>query len=118
YAGATLDLANLLTDMGRYGEADKAYLDAIALHGRLSGGVRRGDWVAERARLLTLMGRYQEAEAQFVRALGLLDSEHQNEHPDVQRALRLFVALYRAWGRPQDASRYAQRLIPEGERAR
>ncbi|HEU4785750.1 MAG TPA: serine/threonine-protein kinase [Gemmatimonadaceae bacterium] len=118
YAGATLDLANLLTDMGRYGEADKAYLDAIALHGRLSGGVRRGDWVAERARLLTLMGRYQEAEAQFVRALGLLDSQHQNEHPDVQRALRLFVALYRAWGRPQDAKRYAQRLIPEGERVR
>jgi eukaryotic-like serine/threonine-protein kinase len=118
YAGATVDLANLLTDMGRYAEADKLYLDAIALHERLSGRVRRADWLTERARLLTLMGRYREAEALLVRALDIFATQRPNGHPDVQRALRVFVALYRAWGRPQDANRYAQRLIPEGERAR
>lgn len=120
YAGATADLANMLADIGRYREADKLFLDAIALQLRLSGTrhARLAIWYTDRSRVLTSMRRYPEAEADLTRALDVLRGQRPDEHPDTQRVLRQFVALYREWRRPEDANRYARRLIPEGGRAR
>lgn len=115
-AGATADLAKLLTDVGRYREADRLFLDAIALDERLSGPnhMRIAAWLAERGKLLTKTGRYRDSEADLTRALAIVESQRPEEHADLERVLRGFVSLYRAWGRPSDANRYARRLEADG----
>ena len=117
-ASATADLASLLMEVGRYREADQLFVGAIALDGRLSGPrhIRMAAWLTDHARVLTLTGRYREAEGELVRALAIVQSQRPDTHSDVQRVLRGFVGLYRAWGRPSDAERYARRLVADGTR--
>ncbi len=113
-AGQIAALGFQLTELGRYAEADSMFLKAIAMREKLSGP-RHGHiatWLVGRAHMLTLTKRYPEAEVALQRALDINQPILTDAHPEMQRVLRGFVELYRAWRRPEEAARYAQRLHP------
>jgi serine/threonine-protein kinase len=111
-ASTKAGIANLLVDMGRYREADRLYLEAIAIREKVSGPTHGhiAIWLTYRAHMLTLTGRFAEAEADLKRALNITEPQNTAAHPITQDVLRKFVELYRAWGRPDDAAKFAERL--------
>jgi tetratricopeptide (TPR) repeat protein len=109
-------LAVLLTDRERYREADSLFNVAIAMRERISGPRHTllARTLADYAVLLTRQRRFAEAEAALTRALGILESQFPDAHPDTQQVIRGFVTLYEAWKRPEDAARYRARIHDVG----
>jgi hypothetical protein len=70
--------------------------------------------LADYADLLTRQRHFPEAEATLTRALGILELQYPDAHPDTQQVIRGFVALYESWKRPADVERYRARLHEVG----
>jgi tetratricopeptide (TPR) repeat protein len=109
-------LAMLLTDRGQYREADSLFNLSISMWERVSGSRHTllAKTLADYAVLLTRQRRFAEAEATLTRALGILESQFPDAHPDTQQVIRGFVSLYESWKRPADAERYRARLHEVG----
>jgi len=109
-------LAVLLTDRGQFREADSLFNIAISMRERVSGARHAllARTLADYAVLLTRERRFPEAEATLTRALGILESQFPDAHPDTQQVIRGFVSLYESWKRPADAVRYRARLHEVG----
>jgi tetratricopeptide (TPR) repeat protein/tRNA A-37 threonylcarbamoyl transferase component Bud32 len=61
---------------------------------------------------LTGLGRYREAETDLLAALPALETEYSVEHSRTQQARERLVALYEAWGRPDQATLYRENPTP------
>jgi serine/threonine protein kinase/tetratricopeptide (TPR) repeat protein len=111
HAGLAPALGNLgeaLSRTGRYQEAEPILARAVTLAAARLGEqsqdlakarVKYGDCLLE-------LKRYAPAEAQALAALPVLRASLGDRHEWTQRAVRLLVDVYEAWGRPIEASRY------------
>lgn len=108
-AYARVGLAGVRMDQRRFADASPLLRDAVAIRrGGLPEGHRYiGDALVELGRCLTALGRFADAERElleahqlFIEAVGATDSR-------TARARRGLAELYNAWGRPDDAARYA-----------
>ena len=77
--------------LGRVGPTHRATLEALRTMGEVAAA----------------SGARAAAESLLVRAYHGLRAELGADHPSTQQARRNLVELYEAWGRPQDAERYA-----------
>jgi serine/threonine-protein kinase len=109
-------LAVVLTQRGLYREADSLFNVAIPMRERVSGSQHAllARALADYADLLVRQRHFPEAEATLTRALGILEQQYPDAHPDTQQVIRGFVSLYESWKRPADAERYRARLHEVG----
>ncbi len=106
------NVADVLEAKGDLAGAERYYRDALdvltkalpATHWRL-GSVRAGY-----GSCLTKMGRYPEAEALLLTAHDGLKASVGEKNTRTRKAVESLVALYEAWGRPDDATRYRAML--------
>jgi non-specific serine/threonine protein kinase/serine/threonine-protein kinase len=110
------NLGELYFHMGRLAEAEPLLTEAVA-------GVRSsalphehivtGYTIRKNGACLAAMGRYQEAEQLLLEAHEILVAAVGTADPEVRLASRNLVALYDAWGRPEEAARWKGEGAPE-----
>jgi len=110
------NLGELYFHMGRLAEAEPLLAEAVA-------GVRSsalphehvvtGYTIRKHGACLAAMGRYQEAEQLLLEAHETLVAAVGAADPEVRLASRNLVALYDAWGRPEEAARWKEEGAPE-----
>jgi tetratricopeptide (TPR) repeat protein len=112
------NLAEVYRLMGRMGEAEKLYKQAIELD-EGQGGESTG--LATSLNNLALVYRaqkkYGEAEKLYERSLRLLEKSLGPSHPDVARALNNLAVLYRMKGEPERAQPLQARALAIAEDA-
>ncbi len=78
-------------------------------------GEERASWVAEtesiRSYCVALQGRYAAAEPILVESHAALVRQLTAEHRKSRQALDRLIAVYDAWGRPEEANRYRGRRL-------
>lgn len=100
----------LLVEVGRLEEAEQTFRRLIAL---LDEAAPPGHWFSQAARAnlghcLTRMERFEEAEPVLLECYEKLTTSMGAAHPRTVGAAEKLVELYTAWGRPEEAARYAQ----------
>jgi non-specific serine/threonine protein kinase/serine/threonine-protein kinase len=107
----TTALNNLGFTLIQKGDCDRAlpfFEEAIAVSERMHGQ-DHPDTENPRSHLgacLTELGRYREAEAALLTAYPVIQAQLGDEHPWTTRTADRLVALYEAWGRPEQAGPY------------
>ena len=82
--------------------ADRRRLGSCVVAGIRAGLVECRD----RAKILTERGVYPEAETMLLASFEIFNQIHGLDHPDIREAIDAFMALYTAWGKPEEAARY------------
>jgi Tfp pilus assembly protein PilF len=114
-AWPTAWLAHILYSQSRYGEADRAYRDAINLTTAEDEAltIRQAEIRREYGRVLTSQRRFAEAENELARSLELLTSTYGTDlHPNIYETKRGLMALYISWNKPDLVERHR---VPPGE---
>ena len=109
---------SLRTALRGAGELNEAEAEALLRETIEKYGVVFGDGHPSvgfaRCRLgvrLTALGRYDEAERELLEALRLLTAHYlTDDHPAVVPTFGLLAALYEAWGKPEEATRWLEEL--------
>ena len=60
---------------------------------------------------LTRMGRYDEAERELIQAIRILDTDKIRSR--TRKTMKLLVALYESWGKPDQASTWRAKLAKQ-----
>jgi eukaryotic-like serine/threonine-protein kinase len=104
-------LADVLAAQGRYGEAEALHREAIAMRREVAGADAWivGVMLARLGDVLRQKGDHPAAEAALSEALVILTSWFDDDHATIQTVHAGLVALYEAWGRPEEARRYRSR---------
>ena len=104
-------LGQVLCEKGEHVEAETLLREAIECFGLTRDAWGNADWARSNlGECLTAMGRYSEAEAELQRASKGLAKAHGETHSKTRRALERLVALYEAWGKPDQAAEWQARL--------
>jgi len=93
---------------GEYAAADSLVLEAVTLL-RTAHGDQHLDLAmmqATHADILRMQGQYAAADSLLKDVLERVRRAQSDEHPNLQTLYRSFVALYEAWGKPEEADRY------------
>jgi serine/threonine-protein kinase len=103
-----LGRARVLLDQERHAAAERAAREALALR---QDALPPDHWLLAETRSVlgaSLAGqqRYAEAESLLVNGYQDLQAQRGPEQAETTRARRRLVALYEAWGRPDEAARY------------
>jgi tetratricopeptide (TPR) repeat protein len=112
------DLAYFYYCHGRYDEAEPLYVRALELQRRAIGEASTftlySHWGL--ARTLVKQGKWQEAETLAIDFHKKINSAAALEHFGEKDAIELFIELYDAWGKPEKAAEWREKLPePEGE---
>ncbi|MGH7500314.1 MAG: tetratricopeptide repeat protein [Longimicrobiales bacterium] len=102
-------IALLYHERGRFAEALPLFGEALPLWRR---GLGEGHGLSLRTQgfhgdCLSKVGRFEEAERELLAAHEGLVKLVGDAHSETKRAVGFLHALYTAWGRPEDAARYA-----------
>ena len=103
------NLARLLTKAGRYEEALRLFQEAHRMY-REALGESHYLLASSRANFghcLQRMGRYPAAERELLASLASLRSALGERHERTRNAADYLTSLYKAWGKPQEAAKYA-----------
>ncbi len=97
-----------LIGQARYDDAQPFLEEALAMYRRVLGPDHAALATPMRhlGRIATARSRYEEAEQWLTDALRLQTNHLGPEHPATGPTREAMVALYEAWGRPQDADRF------------
>ncbi len=103
-------------EQGRYEEADKQLANAADLTATTaevavtSKTIRTADIMHHLAALRQRQGRYAEAEKLHLKTLEIRRSELVENHPHTLGTTRGLIALYTAWGKPQEVHKWLAEL--------
>jgi eukaryotic-like serine/threonine-protein kinase len=109
YATALVDLSDALVHGGRHAAADTVIATALAIRLERYGAQSHGytDGLRRRARIQVALGQYAAAESMLRQSLDqTVARSGSTAAPAVLALHRELVALYTAWGRPDDAARH------------
>ncbi|RPJ34506.1 MAG: tetratricopeptide repeat protein, partial [Planctomycetaceae bacterium] len=67
----------------------------------------------EDARVQLRWTKYEEAQRRWTKALDVVRSHLGESHPETRGCLLALVALYEAWGKPEEAEKWRAQLPPE-----
>jgi tetratricopeptide (TPR) repeat protein/tRNA A-37 threonylcarbamoyl transferase component Bud32 len=108
YATTLNNMGYTLTQKGDCERASPFFEEAIEVYESMSGE-DRADTANSRSHYgacLTELGRYREAEAALLAAYPVIQAQRGEEHPWTTRTADRLVALYEAWGKPEQAEPY------------
>jgi tetratricopeptide (TPR) repeat protein len=105
-----MTLAMLYREQGRYDEADKQLEGPAAFVAVADKSVHVANAVDQLATLRQQQGRYAEAEALHLRVLSARRNLLVEDHPHILGTIRGLIALYTAWGKPQQAQQWFNEL--------
>jgi tetratricopeptide (TPR) repeat protein len=117
-AGSFYILGEIYQNHSEFGAAANAFKEASARYANSIGSQHWRSATAEGSygETLVSLGRYEEAEESLLNALSVLrvvEGRPRRTH----RAIEALVALYEAWGKPDNAAEY-RALLQEADRAR
>lgn len=106
-------LGTLLLRTQRAAEAEALLRECLVLRRET---LRPGHWqigqaAATLGAALTLRGEYDEAEALLLESCGVLEQTLKRADDRTRQALRRLVELYDAWGKPDEAATWRQKLL-------
>ena len=112
---AITNLFNLASVLEKRGEFEESLSRFAQLFPRAENKIPKTHWLYGQFRkgygtLLRRLERYGEAEVETLAGLEIMEKSLGKDHPRVVKVLEELVELYKAWGRPADAERYAARL--------
>jgi serine/threonine-protein kinase len=112
------NLGRLLQKRGDYAAADSLHQQAQSIYQELYGATNldAANTLYERARAHRGQGNYATAERFYTHAATMQASVHGPEHPAVQRSREALLALYRAWGKPDEADSLQSTLAANASR--
>ena len=95
-----INLGGLLKDMGRYGEAEPLYRQALEIGEKTIGKAHPqfAKLLNNLARLLQAMGRYEEADPNFLEALEISIATLGPDHPDTKKMEVNYAAFLKQRG--------------------
>ena len=110
-----LDYGRVLSELGRYAEAESVLRDATA---RFEAQMGQGAFYAMHAQRLQGeavrdQGRFTEAEALLTEAFERMRAERGEADSFTQGAVEALVTLYERWGRPDRAAAYRALVVEE-----
>jgi tetratricopeptide (TPR) repeat protein len=103
-------LAMLYREQGRYDEADKQLEIPAGFVDVADQSVHVANAVDQLAALRQQQGRYAEAENLHLRVLSARRNLLVEDHPHILGTIRGLIALYTAWGKPQQAQQWFNEL--------
>lgn len=112
FANPVMALGLVLNKTGRSREAEAYLRQALEIRTRLLPGGNQLIGASEGAlgECLTTQKRYAEAESPLRRSYTTMKDVQGERGPLTLEAMRRLVALYQAWGKPQEAARYQAAL--------
>jgi tetratricopeptide (TPR) repeat protein len=112
YGNSVVNLAALLARTGKFEEAERYYLEVIALYSKIYGEKNFNTATVRSllAECLTKTKKYPQAEKLLMECLAIITGQFGQDHPRTHATVRRLVALYEAWGKPQKMAVYQAML--------
>jgi len=106
------NLAELYKDQGRYNDAETLHLETLEISKRVLGEQHPNtlSTMNNLAMVYMFQSEFQKAETLHLRTLELRRQVLRPEHPYIERTIRHLVDLYNAWGKPEEAQKWRNRL--------
>ncbi len=107
-------LGDVLIARGRLDEAEAVLRRRVAVLEATDGAETPlgASALGQLARIRAARGEYGAADSLYRAALAILRRHQTEDHRDMRHIYAGMAALYEAWGRPDDARRYAERAKP------
>ena len=107
-------LGKLLSDKGEFAEAETLLREAVEIRTTASQrNVHTGRTRLFLGECLARMGRYEQAEQELRQSYDVIVAAVGTDHSFEPEARRKLVALYEAWGKPEEAARWRAKLPEE-----